>query len=363
MKADARAFDAWYADDGPESDVALSTRVRLARNLAGFLFPATIKSDDAERVLSLAFDAINRQEGADSFQTVRMSQLDGTGKRILSERGVIESGTGSEPWRGIAIRNDGVLSMTVNMEDHVRLAAFAPGLSVHDTYRRVAELDAALQGSLQFSALPGMGYLTSSLSSLGSGMRISVIMCLPAVTMSSLMDRVVREYLAQGFMIRGYYGGEGGSSLGSLYQLSNGNASGGDERAQLAAMEQAAGKLVELERKSLVELSSSSATTLEDTVFRALVTAKYARFITLKEAIDLIHRIKLGLRLDLITGIGHSDLTALLYRVQAAHIGFVISGGSVIIESDVTSEELRMDRLRAMVIQEVLKEADIRERR
>lgn len=363
MDANPHISDAWYTAEGPDSDVALSTRVRLARNLSGFLFPATIKTDDAERVLSLSFDAVNKLENPDSYQMVRMSQLDSTGKRILAERGVIETGLGSEPWRGIVIRNDGVLSMTVNMEDHLRLAAFAPGLSVQAAAKTVSDLDASLQKTLQFSALPGLGYLTSSLESLGSGMKVSVLLCLPALSISSLVDRAIREYLAQGFVIRGYYGGEGPTSLGYLYQLSNGNSAGGDETRQIERLAQAAKKLVELERKSLKELAASGMTGLEDTVFRALVTAKYARFIGLTEAVDLIHRIKLGVNLGLVKGIGHRDLTALLYRVQAAHIGFVISGGSIIIETDVASDELKMDRLRAMVIQEVLKEADIQERR
>ena len=363
MNSNPQVSDAWYTAEGPDTDVVLSTRVRLARNLSGFLFPATIKTDEAESVLSLAFDAINRLENPDAFQMIRMSQLDGTGKRILAERGVIDTGAGSEPWRGIVIRNDGVLSMTVNMEDHLRLASFSPGLSISGTATTVSTLDSDLQKTLQFSALNGIGYLTSGLSSLGSGMKVSVLLCLPALTMSSLIDRVIREYLAQGFLIRGYYGGDGPRSLGYLYQLSNGNSAMGDESAQIALISQAADKLVELERKSLKELETSGKTSLEDVVFRSLVTAKYARFISLNESIDLIHRIKLGINLGLVSGIGHRDLTALLYRVQAAHISFVISGGSVIIESDVVAEDLRMDRLRAMVIQEVLKEADIQERR
>lgn len=363
MNNDPQMSGAWYVAEGRDTDVVLSTRVRLARNLAGFLFPATIKTDDAESVVSLVFDAFNHFENPDQFQMVRMSQVDSIGKRILSERGVIENGTGSEPWRGIVIRNDGAFSATVNMEDHIRLAVFSSGLSIVESCQAVAAIDEALKRNLQFSAMPGLGYLTSSLSSLGSGMKVSVLMCLPALTMAGLIDRVIREYLAQGFIVRGYYGGDDSSSLGYLYQVSNGYSAGGDEAGQCARVEQAALKLVELERKSRDELALSGKTGLEDTVFRALVTAKYARFIGLNESINLIHRIKLGVNLGYIKGIGHKDLTALLYRVQAAHISFVISGGSIIIESDVKSEDLRMDRLRAMVIQEVLKEADIQERR
>lgn len=363
MSAETRTPDAWYTEDGPETDVVLSTRVRLARNLSGFVFPVAIKSDDADSVESLIFDAFNHLENPERFQMVRMSHIDSLGRRILAERGVIDPETGNEPWRAVVIRADGVLSATVNMEDHLRLAAFTPGLSLWPCSGIVTAADRSLQDHLQFSAQAGTGYLTSNLFDVGTGMKASVLLCLPGLCMNGLLDRVIREYLAQGFTVRGYYDSDGSASLGCLYQLSGGSSSAGDIPGQIGRMEQAAGKLADLERKSRAELYRTAPTTVEDTVFRAIVAAKYARFINLREAVDLIHRIKLGLSLGLVTGTTDRDLTALLYRVQTAHIGFVILNGSIIIEDDVVSEELRTDRLRAMVIQEVLKTADICERR
>lgn len=363
MSATSSSTDAWYAVDGPDNDVVLSSRIRIARNLAGYRFPVAIKSDDAESVLSLVFDAFNHLEGADRFQMVRMSGVDGTGRKILAERGVIEPGFGSDPWRGVIIRNDGILSAAINMEDHIRVAAFAPGSALFPLGELVGETDRALERHLQFSASSGFGYLTSSLMSVGSGMKASVLVCLPGLCLNGLIDRVIREYLAQGFVVRGYYTSGGESSLGCLFQLSNGSSAAGDSGSQILQMEQATAKLVELERRSRQDLLATNPTSVEDSVFRAIVAAKYARFIPLREAIDLIQRIKLGLSLGFIAGVADRDLTALLYRVQTAHIGFVISGGSIIIEKDVKNEEARTDRLRAMVIQEVLKDADIHERR
>jgi Arginine kinase len=363
MNDQLHSSDAWYTGDGPDNDVIVSSRVRLARNLSGFPFPVAIKSDDAESVLSLIFDSFNHLEDPDHYQMVRMADIDLQGRKILAERGVIEPGAGNDPWRGVVLRNDGILSATINMEDHLALASFRPGLNLFACAKTAFDIDDEMQKHIQFSALSGFGYLTSNLFCAGSGLTISVLACLPALCMNGLLDRVIREYLAQGFSIHGYYGSDEGSSLGCLYQLSNGSASAGDPESQLRAMEQTAGKLVELERKSRKDLIGSMPTTVEDAVFRALVAAKYARFISLREAVDLIKRIKLGLNLGLVTGLENRDLSALLYRIQSAHISFVISGGSVIIEEDVKTDELKMDRLRAMVIQEVLKNADIHERR
>jgi protein arginine kinase len=357
------ASEAWYTGDGPETDVVLSTRVRIARNLSGYRFPALIKSDDAESVLSLVFDTFNHLENPDQYQMVRMSNIDILGRRILAERGILDPDSGNEPWRGVIIRNDGVLSATVNIADHVRLAAFTSGLSIFECSAIVLGMETAMQKNLQFSAMQDTGFLTSNLFDSGSGMKISVLLSLSGLCMTGLLERVIKEFLSLGLTIKGYYGLSGETSLGCLYQLSNTSSCEGDSASLIARMEQASGKLAELERKSRKELMANRPTALEDAVFRAITTAKYARFISLPEAVEIIQRVKLGLDCALVKNTTHPDLTALLYRVQSAHIGFVISGGSVIIEKDVVSDELRMDRLRAMVIQEVLKDADIIERR
>jgi protein arginine kinase len=355
--------DAWYTEDGPDSDVVLSSRVRVARNLSGYNFPIAIKSDDAEHVLSLVFDAFNQLEHPDHYQMVRLSGIDGTGKRILAERGVIEPGTGSEPWRGVIIRNDGVISASINIEDHLRIAAFAPGFALRPLGTLVSGIETEMQKRLRFSATHDFGYLTSNIMNVGTGIKASTLVCLPGLCLNGLMDRVMREYLAQGFVIRGYYGGEEGTSLGCLYQLSNASSASGNAESQIVGIEHAVRKLVEIERKSRLEALSSSPTTVEDSVFRAIVILKYARFIALNEAMDLLQRVRLGVNLGLITGVANKELTALMYRVQSAHIGFVISDGSIIIEGDVRTDEMRMNRIRAMVIQEILKNADIHERR
>ncbi len=363
MKKKTQPQDAWYTSDGPDSDVVISSRVRIARNLEGFKFPPALRSDDAERVQSLVLDAYNRLSMDERFQMVRISDMDAFGRRIMSERGVIEPDCGSEPWRSVAIRNDGVVSMTVNMEDHLRIAAFGAGLSLGPSAGLVMKLEAELAKHLSFCSMKGFGFLSSSIMDSGNALRTSVLLSLSGLCMNGLIDRVIRDYLAQGFVIRGYYGQRDGLSLGCVYQLSNLHSNAADSEAVLAAMEQAASRIVALERKSRDELVLSRPTTLEDSFFRAIVTAKYARFLSFAEAVDLVQRIRGGVYSGLVTGVTYSELTALLYRVQNAHIGFIIAGGNVIIENDVVSEEMKLDRLRAMIVQEVLKTADIRERR
>lgn len=363
MNSSQDSNDAWYIADGPDTDVALSSRARIIRNLSGFIFPANLKTDDAERVQSLIFDAINHLEKPERFQMIRLSGIDSLGKRILCERAILESASGVEPWKGVILRNDGVVSATINIEDHLRIAAFYPGSALLQSSKEVFALDAQMEQKLQFSSVPGFGYATSNIFNVGSALKLSVLFCLPSLSMNGLIERAIREFLGQGFIITGFYGSDVKFSLGSLYQMSLQSASNGDTNSQLQLMQQGVEKLIELERKARIELLSQRKTEIEDVVYRAIVTAKYARFISVAEGVSLLEKIRLGINLKMITGIVNKDLTALLYRIQPAHIHFVISTGSIIIEDDVTVEEMKLDRLRAMVIQEVLKNADIQERR
>ena len=133
--------DAWYAFDGEENDVVLSTRVRLARNLANFPFPSKFKEDDAFRVRTLVFDAFSHCAEPDRFQGVVAGELDELGSLILEERGVLDSSAAKENGSGIIVRTDGKVSCEVNTSDHVRLSAFVPGLDGNAAFNLVAKLD------------------------------------------------------------------------------------------------------------------------------------------------------------------------------------------------------------------------------
>lgn len=363
MKRNYEKTDAWYTVDGPDSDVTLSSRVRFARNLDGFIFPLKIKSDDAERVQSIILDAFNHLESPEHYQTVRMSSIDALGRRILSERGILHSDSGSEPWRAVILRNDGLASVTVNMDDHLRISSFSSGLSLDASGHLAREITDSLSTRIRYACDPDFGYLSTSPFDCGTGMKASILVCLPALHLNGLLDRVIRESLAQGLSVRGFYGQKDGSSLGSLYQISTLASTSGTEESQIQLLQEACEKIITLERRSRKELMEKRPTFCEDIVFRAITTAKYARFISFTEAVELLERLRFGLSANMISGIGNLEINALLYRIQNAHMSFLIQGSDVTIEEDVTSEEERMDRMRTMVIQEVLKKADIRERR
>lgn len=350
------AQDAWYSYPGKDTDVVLSTRIRLARNLASFPFPHAFRSDDAQRVKSLVFDSFAQMDNEQRYQSIAVKSLDPLGQKILSERGVISPLTASSPMAGVIVRNDGKIACTVNSSDHVRISAFVTGLNTKTAFSLCKEVDESLQNTLQFSALREFGYLTASLGDCGSGMKISVLVHLPSISASGFIDRVFKDLMAKSYVITGFYGAgnEAGSSLGSYYQISTSNSLAGDENSQMDEFSLVIKHLTEFERKTRKELADNRPTSVRDQVYRALALIKYSRFIGSREGVDLISRIKWGVDAGILDGIENTELFALLYRIQTAHLQYVIRTSELKYEKDVVLEENKIERLRSLIIQEAV---------
>ncbi len=348
--------DAWYSYPGENNDVVLSTRVRLARNLASFPFPHAFRSDDAQRVKSLVFDSFTQMDPEQRYQSLAVKNLDPLGQRILSERGIISPEVASSPMAGVIVRTDGKIACTVNTSDHVRISAFVTGLNAGEAFSLCKEVDDSLQNTLQFAASQEFGYLTSSLNGCGSGMKVSVLVHLPSISSAGLLDRVFKDLMARSYVISGFYGaGNGtGSSLGSYYQISISNSFSGTEQTQLDDISLVIKQITEFERKTRKEVTDNRPTGIRDQVYRALALIKYSRFIGSREGVDLISRIKWGINTGILTGITDTDLFALLYRIQSAHLQYVIRTSELKYEKDVSSEEQKIERLRSLILQEAV---------
>lgn len=356
MKTDTTISDAWYGQNGPDNDVVLSTRIRLARNLANFPFPQSFKNSDGERVQSLVFDAFSKIDENEVFQSLLISELDILGQKILSERGVIEPDAISQNDSGLILRGDGRLSCTVNCYDHIRLASFVTGLDLSNANNLVKEIDTKLQTYLQIAGSTDFGFLTSSIKDVGSGMKISLLVHLPAITYSGMIERVFKEVMAEGFSVTGYYGSgmEVGSSLGAIYKISTENAFAENEEFQIEKINNLGKKIIDFERKVRSEIADNKPTFIRDLFYKAIAIVKYSRLIESREGIDLISKIKFGVDLGLLTGVETNLLFSLLYRVQNAHLIYVIRSSDLSYEKDINTEELKIERLRSLILQESL---------
>lgn len=371
--SNASSTNAWYSCEGNDTDVVLSTRVRLARNLANFPFPKKLQGNDAQRIQSIVFDAVNQSSDRENFYAISVNKLDPVGARILTERGVLEAETSNtNDSLGIIMRLDGKVSCTVNSIDHVRISSFAAGLSFEDAYSLCKVFDEDLQKHIQFAASFDFGYLTSSIYDAGSGMKISFRVHLPSLSMQQRIAAVAAELYKKGIQFTACYGAGGaekasaaggmGTSLGACYQISGFNSYTGTEIDQAATIIASVRQVIELERKARAECKEKNATDIRNDIYRSFALAKFSKFITLREAIDIISNLKWGRSMSLLTGIDDVSLHALLYRIQEAHIQMVLKSGNFNFEPDIAdNNDKKICRLRALILQEAFEDVRLAE--
>ncbi|MCR5045092.1 MAG: hypothetical protein K6A42_00775 [Treponema sp.] len=346
--------DAWYAAKGEDDDVVVSSRVRLARNLANFPFPESCDDDEAAQVQNIVFDSFNNMEGADAFQSVSLASVEPLGAKILTERGLFESNFGT----GLVMRLDGISSCLVNCVDHVRIASFAPGLSFNAVYASSRELDLQMQKRIQFAANYDFGYLTANALDSGSGMKSSLRVHLPSISYAGKINEIISLAAEKGFSVTAPYGNGSrtGASLGSFYQISSLQSVTGNEIDQLAAISSFGKNISETERKFRANYADNKSTPVRDMVLRVFSTARFCMLMNLRESIEIISTVKWGLDLGYIKGIKDFELSSLLYRVQSGHLGFLLKTGNFNFEGDVANDEnLKEERLRAIIIQDAFK--------
>lgn len=345
--------DAWYAVPGKDNDVVLSSRVRFARNLANFPFPARLRASDSERIQAIVFDAFNHFEDSESYQAISVQQLDAVGKEILVERGVLDASRDGK-YSGVVMRSDGKVSCTVNDVDHVRISSFSTGLDFDAALSAGRYVDASLQKSVQFAASYDFGYLTSSLFDAGSGMKLSVRLHLPSLSLLGKIGSAGESLSKKGFTFTATYGlGAKGSSLGSFYQVSSLNSLSGSEFDQVASLTAAIQQLTEQERLARKQCMESEQTQVRNQVYRSLALCKYSKLLELREAISLISGVQFGLDTKLLSGVDDSVVHALLYRMQDGHLEFVLKNGDFHFEEDIAQNmQQKKERLRALIVQE-----------
>ena len=346
--------DAWYAASGEDDDVVLSSRVRLARNLANFPFPESCDDDEAVRAQNIVFDAFNHFPDAEAFQSVPLAAVEPLGAKILSERGLFDNNFGT----GLVMRLDGISSCLVNCVDHIRVSSFAPGLALNAVYASSRQIDERLQESVQFAASRDFGYLCANALDSGSGMKTSVRVHLPSVSYAGKINDIISLAGQRGFSVTAPYGSgsRAGSSLGSFYQVSSTQSVSGNEIDQLAAAVAIAKNICETERKFRANYADNKSTPVRDMVLRVFSTARFCMLMELREAIDVVSTVKWGLDLGCVKGIKDWELSSLLYRIQSGHLGFLLKTGNFHFEGDVADDEdLKEKRLRAIIMQDAFK--------
>lgn len=349
----------WYSCDGQDRDVIISSRVRFARNLANFPFPQFFRGDDEVRVQSIILDAFSNNENSSYFHAIDSNALSFVNRQILEERGVIKSTAEKKACKlldesEIIMSYDGKFCCTINGSDHLHLSYFSSGLGFRSAFEECKKIDVQLQRKLQFAADYDFGYLTSAMRNVGSGMKLSARVHLPGLVHFGKLS-IILDYLKQVDcnIIPAYPTVSQQDAAGCFFQINNNSAINGNEIDQIANMESICKYISECERKIIADYADNKSTIILNSVIRAYSIAKFSMLISLREAIDIISDIKLGLQLNIVSGININTIYTLLYRIQNGQLSYLMDTGSFSFEKDVeVNNKMKLDRLRAITIQE-----------
>ncbi|MGH7163693.1 MAG: protein arginine kinase [Planctomycetota bacterium] len=311
----------WLKGSGPESDIVISSRVRLARNLARFPFltrASETQRDEIHQAIKTALDRLGL--GANGHCYVDLAESPELTSRFLLERHLISrelaNGSGG---RGVLFDKTEGLAVMVNEEDHLRIQAIRAGFQAREAYGEVKAIDDRLDGDLEFAFSEKFGYLTACPTNVGTGMRASVMLHLPALVFTKQIEKVFASVAKISLAVRGFYG-EGTQASGDFYQISNQVTLGIAEEEILTLLSRIVPRIVSYEREVREHLLEKDRLKLEDKVWRALGLLKAARTITSEETMDLLSAVRLGVNLGLISDVDISTVNELFILTQPAHL-------------------------------------------
>lgn len=305
---------------GPESDIVITSRVRLARNLAGFPFPGWARKEDRVRVMEEVRPPLEAlSEMKDSFSE-EMTKLSAMEKQVLVERHLISREHAAKGAGCVTVMNrKQTVSVMVNEEDHLRMQAIRPGLQLSSAHGSLDQIDTTLEGDLPYAFDHQYGYLTACPTNLGTGMRASAMLHLPGLVLSEQINQTIQGANKIGLAVRGLYG-EGTEALANLFQISNQNTLGTKENEIIEHLERVISQLIENEKNARMKILEDKPTTIQDQIGRAYAVLKYAHIITSKEALNHLSMIRLGCDLGFVPDEERENINVLLTEIQPAHL-------------------------------------------
>ncbi len=323
----------WLKGSGNMCDVVMSSRARAARNLAGFPFPPSASSEDRSQILEICRRCIESLQ-CPKGTTVRWFDLrnsESIERRLLVERqlmsrqharGRYANGQGgADSPRGVAIiEPDERISILVNEEDHFRVQVIRSGLDLGSCLREINEFDDGIEAIVDYAFHPQFGYLTACPTNVGTGLRLSVMVHLPALKITGELEKVRNAAGDMGLAVRGLYG-EGSMAAGEFYQISNQVTLGRSDEMLLREIEgEMVPSIVRYEQHARAQLMTENRTLLEDKVFRSLGILQNARLMKPDEALEHLGLLRLGVICELVPGITLGQIHELLLLIQPGHL-------------------------------------------
>ncbi|MCX6956770.1 MAG: protein arginine kinase [Verrucomicrobia bacterium] len=300
--------------------IVLMTRIRLARNLAGRSFPGWAKPAQREEILTACRNAVAATSPMKRSLNITVGELTDLEKQILVERHLISRElSGAKSGAGVIISKDQAFSVMVNEEDHLRIQVLRSGFQLKKAWNAITDLDSALEEHLDYAFSPTLGYLTACPTNLGTAMRASAMMHLPALVISNQMEKVVRAVNQLGMVVRGLFG-EGSDASGSIFQISNQTTLGESEEEIIKRLHSVLQSIIEHELNAREKLLEADAGKLFDKVGRAYGILQNSHVLSSGEAMNLLSLIRLGIDLAVFPDASRCVIDRLFIEAQPGHL-------------------------------------------
>ena len=317
----AQSSGEWMRGTGPESDIVISSRIRLARNLADFPFIRRCSDEDRvsiERTVRARMDSLDDWDQIRYIDIEELSEID---RQFLVERQLISREIAdADGSRAVAVDPTERYSVMINEEDHLRIQVMNSGLDLKNAWKQINALDDKLEAAILYAFHPKYGYLTACPTNVGTGLRVSVMLHLPALVITRQIEKVFRSMQRINVTVRGLYG-EGSQYTGDFYQVSNQITLGHSEEKLLELIgEEVVPRIIEYERKARSFLVDQSHKDLHDDVSRALGILSTAKKISSEETMHYLSKVRMGVNLGLIDDVQVGTINKLFIHTQPAHL-------------------------------------------
>lgn len=304
----------------PHDGIVMSSRVRLARNLKGFSFPGWAKKPERIRALETlrpAVDGLRQMQGAFGESMENLTPLD---KQILVERHLISREHAAKTaGSGLVINKEETIAVMINEEDHLRIQSIRHGLQLKEAWHAVDQFDSALEKRVEYAFSPTLGYLTACPTNLGTGIRVSAMLHLPALVLGEQINQIIQAVNKLGLAVRGLYG-EGTEALGNVFQVSNQMTLGEAETDIVERLNKVVAQIIEHEDNARGTLLETKPKIVFNHIGRAYGILANAHSITSKETMNLLSLLRLGMDLGLFPGTERVVAEELFLITQPAHL-------------------------------------------
>ena len=310
----------WLRGSGPNSDIVISSRIRLARNLDKERFAHLANKAQGEATLNTIKEAVAKVDCLKRTTLFNLADIDSVDKQFLVERHLmsLEHAQKGEN-KALVVDDEEIISIMINEEDHIRMQVMQSGFNLFEAWNIINAIDDGLAKELNFAYLANWGYLTACPTNVGTGMRGSVMLHLPALVMARSIDRVMAAIAKLSFTTRGLYG-EGTQAMGNFFQISNQISLGPSEAEIVESINGLIRQIIEQEKQARENLLVKNRPLLEDRINRSLGILKSARIISSQETIELLSMVRLGSDLGVIKDIDRRVINELFIITQPAHL-------------------------------------------